>query len=108
MATIGALLADAVQRLRASGSDTPRLDAEVLLALCAKQGLVCPDACQCCGEHVPPADMGVDHLWVDPEGGVHAADSHTPGAREARRCLDCRLELGFARADTERTPAVRP
>ena len=32
MATIGALLADAVQRLRASGSDTPRLDAELLLA----------------------------------------------------------------------------
>jgi len=32
MATIGVLLADAVQRLRASGSDTPRLDAELLLA----------------------------------------------------------------------------
>ena len=32
MATVGALLADGVSRLRASGSDTPRLDAELLLA----------------------------------------------------------------------------
>lgn len=32
MATIGTLLADAVGRLRGSGSDTPRLDAELLLA----------------------------------------------------------------------------
>ena len=33
MATIGELLATAVERLRAAGSDTPRLDAELLLAL---------------------------------------------------------------------------
>lgn len=32
MATIGELLAPAVERLRAAGSDTPRLDAELLLA----------------------------------------------------------------------------
>ena len=32
MATIGALLVDAVQRLRDAGSDSPRLDAELLLA----------------------------------------------------------------------------
>ena len=32
MATIGELLASAVERLRAAGSDTPRLDAELLLA----------------------------------------------------------------------------
>ncbi|MEO5918977.1 MAG: peptide chain release factor N(5)-glutamine methyltransferase [Candidatus Limnocylindrales bacterium] len=32
MATVGELLRDAVERLRAAGSDTPRLDAEVLLA----------------------------------------------------------------------------
>ena len=31
-ATVGTVLADAIQRLRASGSSTPRLDAEVLLA----------------------------------------------------------------------------
>lgn len=32
MATVGELLATAVERLRAAGSDTPRLDAELLLA----------------------------------------------------------------------------
>ena len=32
MATVDALLRDAIERLRLSGSETPRLDAEVLLA----------------------------------------------------------------------------